>query len=58
MFKSALRLLSSEFNSKSLQADGLFGKTSAAVVQETEEPGQTEFAEKIPWSQVNKHTVC
>uniref|UniRef100_A0A8D0CXP4 Ceramide synthase 2 n=1 Tax=Sander lucioperca TaxID=283035 RepID=A0A8D0CXP4_SANLU len=47
-------VLFSDFNSKSLQADWLFRKTSAAMVQETKEPGQTEFAQKVsrgqkPW---------
>lgn len=55
-------VLFSEFNSKSLQADWLFRKTSAAMVQETEEPGQTEFAQKIQRGQVNKqtntHSLC
>lgn len=49
-------VLFSDFNSKSLQADWLFRKTSAAMVQETKEPGQTEFAQKVSRGQVNSRT--
>lgn len=48
-------VLFSDINSESLQADRLFRKTSAAMVQETEEPGQTEFAQKVSRGQVNTH---
>ncbi len=49
-------MLFPDFNSKSLQADRLFRKTSAAMVQEAEKPGQTEFAQKVSRGQVNTHT--
>lgn len=49
-------MLFSDFNSKSLQADRLFRKRSAAMVQETKEPGQTEFAQKVSRGQVNTPT--
>lgn len=45
-----------DFNNKSLQADWVFRKTSAAMVQETKEPGQTESAQEISGGQVNEHT--
>lgn len=46
-----------EFSSKSLQADWIYRKTSASMVQETKEPGQTEYAEKVSGGQVNKHAL-
>lgn len=60
MLKSDVFVLFSDFNSKSLQADWLFRKTSAAMVQETKEPGQTQFAQKVSRGQVNRHThtIC
>lgn len=43
----------SDFDSESLPANGIHGKTSAAVVPETKEPGQAEFAQKVSGSQVS-----
>lgn len=40
-------------SSEPLQADRLLGKTSAAMVQETEEPRQAEFAQEVSGGQVN-----
>lgn len=42
----------SDFDSQSLPEDGIHGKTSAAMVPETKEPGQTELAQEVSGSQV------
>lgn len=52
IIKSDLFVLFSVFSSKSLQEDWLLRKTSAAMVQETKEPGQTESAQKVSRGQV------
>lgn len=44
--------LSSGLHRKSLQEDRPFRKAGAEVVQTAEEPGQTQFAQKVPRSQV------
>lgn len=43
----------SDFDSESLPADGIHGKTSATMVPETKEPGQAKLAQKVSGSQVN-----
>lgn len=43
----------SDFDSESLQADGIHGKTSAAMVPETKEPGPAQLAQEVSGSQVN-----
>lgn len=44
----------SDFDSKSLPADRLHGKTSAAMVPETKEPGQAKLAQEVSGSQVSR----
>lgn len=46
-------LAPSDFDSESLQADGIHRKTSAAMVPETKEPGPAQLAQEVPGSQVN-----
>lgn len=52
-----LLFCTSDFHTESQQADGLLWATGAALVQTTEEPGQTKFAQKISRSQVNRVPV-
>lgn len=51
--KKSVMFAPSDFDSESLPANGIHGKTSAAMVPETKEPGQAKLAQKVSGSQVS-----